>query len=87
MQIEKHSKPTKDYINFVINGLEKYEKANKVIEKIDVFNSSIRITYKNEGTLSELLFIHSHIEDYGMRSFFSMSDMKNGNTVRYDLRD
>jgi hypothetical protein len=87
MKINKHSKATNDYIDFVVMGLKSYERANKVIDTIDVFNGSITVTYKNEGSLTELLNIHSHIEDYGLDSFFSIADMKSGNTVTYKLEN
>jgi len=87
MQINIVSKDHKDYVNFVVRGLERYERANRTIDKIDVFHSAIKVTYKNEGSLSELLYIHSHIEDYGFDSFFSIADMKNGKTVTYKLED
>lgn len=87
MKINIVSKDHKDYINFVVRGLEKYQRANKVIDEIDVFHSAIKVTYKNEGSISELLNIHTHIEQHGLDSFFSIADMENGKTVTYKLKD
>jgi hypothetical protein len=88
MKIEYHGEKRKDYINFVIEGLENYQLCKDYILRIDVFNSSISVTYDIEPThITGLLKCHEHISDYGFNTFISNNDMKNGQTISYTLED
>ena len=88
MEIEIISESHDEYLDFIIGGLRSYERANNCIEKIQMFHSSISVTYKeNPESVTELLYIHDHIQDYGMTSFISTSDIKEGNSIRYDLEE
>lgn len=88
MEIEIQSPDHNNFLDFVIEGLENYEKAKNHIDTIDVYNSSISVTYKeNHENITELLYVHEHIMDHGLDPFISRADMRNGQTIRYDLED
>jgi hypothetical protein len=88
MEIQYHGKKRKDYIKFVIEGLENYQLCNDYILRIDVFNSSISVTYDIEPMhITGLLKCHEHISGYGLDPFISNNAMKNGQRISYKLED
>lgn len=88
MEINIHSKDHKDYLDFVVNGLKKFGKAQNCIAKIDVFHSSISVTYKNNiENFTEMLSVHENIKNHGLETHISIADMRNGNKISYKLED
>lgn len=86
MEVNIQSKDHKDYLDFVVEGLKKYNKSNNCIEKIDVYYSSLAVTYKQDiVNYTELLQIHDQFLQYGLESFISNADMKNGRKISYSM--
>ena len=86
MKINRVSNDSKDYINFVVEGLEKWDRSERVIETINVYYSSISVNYRTDmQNPTEMLYIHEHIRTYGLDVFISKHDIISKNTVSYRL--
>ena len=79
-EINIQSKNHKDYLDFVVEGF----KNNECIEKIDVYYSSLSVTYEKDiVNYTKLLQTHDQFLQYGLDSFISNADMTNGKKISY----
>lgn len=86
MEIEKHGSDHKDYILFVLEGLKSKEFQENIL-RIDVFHSSLSVTYDLNNNPTDMIQVHENIKNHGLNVFISNNAKKNGQRVSYQLED
>lgn len=79
--IEYHGKTREDYVSWVVEGIRTMEH----VLRIDVFNSSVSVTYDPETNPTDLIQTHELIREHGLSVFISNNAKKNGQRVSYQL--